>query len=118
MQFLCDQVDRHAEVTEPAVLADPVMIGLCHLRDLEVNHHIGCLDVDTTCEEIQTDEVPAQPGPEVVEDPVPVGLRHLGVDVVAGVAQLRDLLGQQLDPLCGVAEDDALQEEKSYSSIT
>ena len=53
-----------------------------------------------------------------MEDPVPVGLRHLGVDVVAGVAQLCDLLGQQLNPLCGVAEDDALQEESSYSSIT
>ena len=35
-------------------------------------------------------------------------LGHLGVDVVAAVAELGDLLGEQLDPLSGVAEDDAL----------
>lgn len=33
-------------------------------------------------------------------------LHHLSVDVEAGVAQLRDLLGQQLHPLSGVTEDD------------
>ena len=54
------------------------------------------------------DEVSAEAGPEVVEDPVAVGLVHLGVDVVAGVAQVRDFLGQQLDALSRVAEDDAL----------
>ena len=31
-----------------------------------------------------------------MEDPVSVGSGHLGVNVVAGVAQLCDLLGQQL----------------------
>ena len=43
-----------------------------------------------------------------MKDYVPVGLGHLGVDVVAGVAQLRDLLGPQLHPLCGVVEGDTL----------
>ena len=35
-------------------------------------------------------------------------LGHLGVDVVAAVAELCNLLGEELDPLSGVAEDDAL----------
>lgn len=35
-------------------------------------------------------------------------LHHLGVDVEAGVAQLGDLLGQELHPLSGVTEDDGL----------
>ena len=43
-----------------------------------------------------------------MEHPVSVRLGHLGVDVVAAVAELGDLLGEQLDPLSGVAEDDAL----------
>lgn len=43
-----------------------------------------------------------------MEHSVSVGLGHLGVDVVAAVAELCDLLGQELDPLSGVAEDDAL----------
>ena len=54
------------------------------------------------------DEVPAESGPEVVEHPVSVRLRHAGVNVVAGVAELSDLLGQQLDALGRVTEDDAL----------
>ena len=41
-----------------------------------------------------------------MEHAVAVPLRHLGVDVVAGVAELRDLLGEQLNALGGVAEDD------------
>ena len=43
-----------------------------------------------------------------MEHPVSVRLGHLGVDVVAAVAELGDLLGEELDPLSGVAEDDAL----------
>ena len=35
---------------------------------------------------------------ELVEDAVTVGLLHFGVDVEARVAQLRDLLRQQLYP--------------------
>lgn len=43
-----------------------------------------------------------------MEDTVAVGLSHLSVDVVAGVTQVGDLLGQQFNSLGGVAEDDAL----------
>ena len=47
-----------------------------------------------------------------MEHPVPVCLGHLGVDVVAGVPKLGDLLRQQLHSLCRVAEDDALEEKE------
>ena len=42
-------------------------------------------------------------------------LGHFGMYVVAGVAQLGDLLGQQLHPLGRVAEDDALHTTTSGS---
>ena len=54
------------------------------------------------------DQVAALPVAEVVEHLVPVGLGHAGVDEETGVAQLSDLLGQQLHPLDRVAEYDAL----------
>ena len=54
------------------------------------------------------DEVPAGAVPEVVEDAVAVALEHLGVDVEAGEAELRDLLGQELHAVHRVAEDDRL----------
>lgn len=37
-----------------------------------------------------------------------MGLLHAGMNVVARIAQLGDLLGQQFDALGRVAEDDAL----------
>ena len=40
-----------------------------------------------------------------MEDSVPVLLVHFGVDVETGIAKLRDLLGKQLNSLCGVTED-------------
>lgn len=43
-----------------------------------------------------------------MEDSVTMRLSHLGVNVVAAVAEFRDLLGQKLHPLSRVAEDNAL----------
>ena len=43
-----------------------------------------------------------------MEHAVAVLLVHLGVDVEARVAELGDLLGQQLDSLRRVTEDDRL----------
>ena len=84
-------------------------VGLGHLWEVEVDDDVDSLDVDTSGEEIAADQVPAEAGSEVVEDSVAVSLGHLGVDVVAGVAQLGDLLGQELHSLCRVAEYYALQ---------
>jgi hypothetical protein len=47
-----------------------------------------------------------------VENAITVGLQHLGVDEEARVAQLRDLLRQQLHSVDGVAEDDRLVDLK------
>ena len=43
-----------------------------------------------------------------MEHPVPVGLKHLGMNIEAGVAQLCYFLGQQLNAVDRVAEDDGL----------
>ena len=85
-----------------------MQVSLSHLGEIEVDDNVYSLDVDAPGEEVAADEVPTQPSAEVVEDTVSVGLGHLGVDVVARVAQLRDLLGQELHALRRVAEDDRL----------
>ena len=54
------------------------------------------------------DEVAADAVAEVVEDAVAVVLEHLGVRVEARVAEFGDLLGEELDAVGGVAEDDGL----------
>ncbi len=103
-----DEVNGDAEVAEATGPANPVQVRLRHLGEIEVDDDVDGLDVDASREEVRADEVAAKAGPEVVEDPVAVRLGHPRVDVVAGVAQLGDLLGQLLHPLSRVAEDDAL----------
>lgn len=43
-----------------------------------------------------------------MEHAVAVALQHFGVDVEAGVAELRDLLRQQLHTIHRIAKDDGL----------
>ena len=52
-----------------------------------------------------------------MEDTVTMLLPHLGVDVVAGVAQIGDLLGQELHSLDWVAEDYRLVDLKLSDNI-
>ena len=66
------------------------------------------LDVDAASEEVRSHEVPRGAVAELVEHAVAVRLHHLGVDVQAAVAQLRDLLCQQLNAVHRVAKDDGL----------
>lgn len=71
---------------------------LFHIIQCGINHH----------QRTGADEVSAEACAEVVEDSVTMRLSHLGVNVVAAVAEFRDLLGQKLHPLSRVAEDNAL----------
>jgi hypothetical protein len=43
-----------------------------------------------------------------MENAVPVGLEHLGVRIEARIAQFCDLLGEKLNSVGGVTEDDGL----------
>jgi len=95
-------------VPKPATSANPVEIRLSHLWEIEVDDHVDGLDVDTSGKEVAAHEITTQASSEIMENPVPVSLGHLGVDVVAGVTKFGDLLGQQLNPLCRVAKNDAL----------
>lgn len=52
---------------------------------------------------------------ELVEDAVAVGLLHLGVDVEARVAQLRDLLCEELHP-CSHTQNTANRRKKKTTA--
>lgn len=103
-----DQIDCNTKVAEPSTSPDSMEVGFSHLGEVEVDHHVDCLNVDTTSEQVGTDQVSTQTSSEVMENSVPVSLSHLGVDVVTGVAQLGYLLSQQFHTLGRVAEDDTL----------
>lgn len=95
-------------MTESTRSANTMQIGLGHFREVEVNNHVDSLDVNTASEQVRADQVTTSTIAEVVEDSVAVLLTHLGVDVEARIAEFGDLLGEQLDSLCRVTEDDRL----------
>ena len=96
-------------MAEPPRPADAVQVRLRVFGEVKVDDDVDGLDVDAPREQVGRDEVAARAVAEVVEDAVAVGLNHFGVDVEAGVPQLRDFLGQELHPVDGVAEDDGLR---------
>ena len=77
----------------PATSADSVEVSLGHLWEVKVDDNIDGLNVNPPGEQVTANKVATETRSEVVEDPVAVSLSHLSVDVVAGVAQLGDLLG-------------------------
>lgn len=54
----------------------------------------------------RTDEITASTSSKVMEHPVSMSLKHLGVGVEARVAEFGNLLGEEFDSVGGVAEDD------------
>ena len=75
---------------------------------VKVDDDVDGLNVDPSREEIGTNEVSADPVAEIVKDAVTVGLKHFGMRIEAGVAEFGDFLGQELDSVRRVAEDDRL----------
>ncbi len=53
-----------------------------------------------------------------MEDPVSMSLKHLSVGVEARIAELGDFLGEELDSIGGVAEDDGLIDLKLVYGTT
>lgn len=103
-----DEVDGEAQVAVPSRAADAVQVRLCVLGEVKVDDDVDGLDVDAARQEVRAHEVAAHAVAEVVEDAVAVRLEHARVRVEARVAQLGDLLGEELDPVGRVAEDDRL----------
>ena len=103
-----NKIDGNAQMSKSSRPTNPVQVGLGHFGEVEVDDHVDGLNIDTTGQQVGTHQVPAQSCSEIMENAVPVGLSHPGVNVVATVSQISDFLSQQLDSLRGVAKNDAL----------
>ena len=103
-----DEVDRQAQMSKTPGAADTVQVSLGALGEVEVDDDVDRLDVDPAREQVRGHQVAAGAVAEVVEDAVAVRLQHARVDVEARVAELGDLLRQELDAVDAVAEDDRL----------
>ena len=105
---LSDEVDGQTEVTKTTRSSDSVQVSLSILGEIEVDHNVNRNDIDTTCEQVSTDETASFSVLEIMENSVSIRLSHSRVDEEARVPQLVDLLSEQLYSLSRVAEDDSL----------
>lgn len=105
---LSDEVNGQTEVTKTTRSSDSVQVGLSILGEIEVDHNVNRNDIDTTCEQVSTDETTSFSILEIMENSVSVRLCHSRVNEEARVTQLINLLSEQLYSLSRVAEDDGL----------
>lgn len=90
-----DEVDGETQVSESTGTANTVQIGFRVLGEVEVDHDVDRLDIDTTSQQVRADEVAAYAVAEIMEHAVTVLLKHPGVRIEARVTQLSDLLRQK-----------------------
>ena len=103
-----DQVNSKTQVTIASRSTNTMQIGLSILREIKVDDNVDGLDINTTCQEIRTDQVPTDTVSEVVEYSVSGVLGHLSVTVKTRITKLGDLLSEQLDTVGGITENDGL----------
>ena len=104
----CDEVDSQTKMPETARTSDSVKVGLGIFGEIKVDDNVDGLNVYATSEKVGAHEVASTAIAKFVENAVTIGLLHLGVNVEAAIAKLSNLLGQKLDAVNAVAENDAL----------
>jgi len=107
--ILGDEVNGQSQVSESSRTANSMQVSVTIAWEVEVDNNIDRHDINTSREQICTYETTGLSLFEVMENSVSVLLLHPRVDVEARVAQLGDLLGQQLDSLRTVAENNCLR---------
>ena len=71
-----------------------MQVSLGEAREVKVNDDVDGQDVDTTSKNVSAHETSSLTSLEVVINSFTIVVRHLGVNVEAGIAHLRNLLGE------------------------
>ena len=106
--IVCDQINRQSQVTETSRPSNTVQVGFGILGEIKVDDDVHALNVNTAREEVGRHEVTCTPIAEFMEDAVTVGLLHFSMNVEAGITQLSDFFGEELNAVYRVAENDGL----------
>ena len=106
--FIGNQIHCQSQVTEPPRSSNTMEVGLCILGEVKVNDNIDTLNINSTCKEIRCDKVTSGTIAKFMKDSITIGLLHLGMDVVAGVAKLGNFLGEEFDSVDRVTKYNGL----------
>ena len=91
----------------PACTADPVDVVLGIIRQVVVDHEFEVIDVDATGGDVGRHEECKRRLLEVIHHPRPLGLRHTAVEAFGRTSSSHERVGEFLDHLLRVAEDQA-----------
>ncbi len=50
--LVSDEIDGDSQMSESPRSPDPVQVSLCVAREIEIDHHIHCLNVNPSCQKI------------------------------------------------------------------
>lgn len=103
-----DQVNRQTQVSETTRSSDTMQVGFGVFGEVKVDDNIDGLDINTTSEEIRADKISTDAIAEIMEYTVTICLEHAGMTVETRIAEFGDFLGQELDAVGRIAEDDGL----------
>lgn len=71
-----------------------MQISFCHFREIEIDHNIHSLYINTARKQIGADQISAESLTEIVEHPISVRLCHFRMYIVATITQFGNLFGQ------------------------
>jgi hypothetical protein len=103
-----DEVDGRALPAEPAGPADTVDVGLLAQGQVVVDCQVDLLHVDASGQQVGGHQHPGRAGLELPHDGVPLLLLHVTVHGTDRELLFLEFFGDLVDPLLGVAVDDAL----------
>jgi hypothetical protein len=102
------EVDRNTLAAVAAAATDAVQVVLLVAGEIEVDHDVDVVNIDTAGNEVGGDEHTGAAGAEGGHDLLALTLGHLGVHRRHGVVVGVELLGDPVDLAARVGEDDGL----------
>ncbi len=73
-----------------------MQIGLCGFREVEVNHNIHRLNIDSSGEKVRTNEMSCGAIAELMKYSISVGLFHFRMNIKAAESKLSHFFREQL----------------------
>ena len=106
--LLGDQVYGQSDLPKSTTSTNPVQVGAALCGEVEVDDHVDCLNVDTSGDQVGTDQGLELAFPETFKDLRPFVSLHTRMQVSVLVLSFIELPGKVLSPLVRATENDAL----------
>merc|ERR1711881_8375 len=116
--IVCNEINGNTFTTETATTSNSVNVVFTIGWKIIVDDQRDLLDIDTTSQQISSDQNTGRSGTEFPHDNVTIRLLHVTVQGRDGEVFLVELLCQPFHPTTSVQEDDSLGDGQGLVQIT